>query len=179
MSVATRYAEALIELAEEKNKLEEIMQNYHKLMDLLNKQEKLFKILDHPVITREEKKEIFDQLSHNMERSIRNFLHLLVDKKRENLLTQIYHEFNRLSLEQQKRTLCHVVTSHPLEKSEKEELKKALASISQRSIELEDVVDQDIIGGIVVRIGDTVYDYSIKKQLNKLEEQLKKTTITS
>ena len=179
MSVATRYAEALLMLAEENDKLNEIVNEFHSLMDMLNKNEKIFKMLEHPVVSQSEKKEMFDHLTQNMQTEIKNFLHVIINKKRENLLSHIYREFNRLALAHQNRVLCYVTTSHPLEQSEKEELKQSLAKISASQVELEDKVDQGIIGGIVVRIGDTVYDYSIKRQLNRLEEQLKKTTITS
>ncbi|ACB86394.1 ATP synthase F1 subunit delta [Natranaerobius thermophilus] len=179
MIIPKRYAEALFQLAKEREKINEITQSFNQLIERLRSNEEVFKLLSYPVVDIAEKKQVADELTADLEQEIRDYLKVLIDNKRTDELAEIHDTFLDLVRTEENRTLCEVKTPIPLDEDELKKIQDLLAQMSEGEVEIETTTDESIIGGIVVRIGDRVFDYSLKGQLNSLREQLKKTTITS
>ena len=103
---------------------------------------------------------------------VRNFLRLLVDKNRESELSGAYEDFVRLVEEAQDLVHVEVVTAVPLTASLEEALKAKVESSLNKTVELSMTVDEEILGGLRLRIGDRIADASVRHRLEKLHELL-------
>ncbi len=100
------------------------------------------------------------------------YLHLLVDKRREEAMAQTEQEYVELANEARGIVTAHVTTAVELSEQEEAEIKVKLAQMTGKSVNLEKIVAPEIIGGVLVRIGDTVIDGSIQGQLDALRGTL-------
>jgi F-type H+-transporting ATPase subunit delta len=105
---------------------------------------------------------------------IKNFLRLLVDKKRFGAIEDISDYYSRLTDEISNITRADIVTAKPLKTKALEKLKKALAELTSKEVKTEVKEDESLIGGLVVKIGDLVLDGSVKAQIEGLKESLKR-----
>lgn len=178
MNLQTRYARALLEAAEEQQKFDQVKDDFAALMDELKKYPEVSEIIKNPAVKIDEKKDIIDTLLENKEPLLNNLVMLAIDKKREKLLWSIYHSFELLAAEKKQEVICEITTAFPLGKEEEEEIRKFLSrQVDNKKVILRTKVDKTVVGGIVVKIGDKVYDYSIHTQLDKMRDDLKKISI--
>jgi F-type H+-transporting ATPase subunit delta len=175
-ALAQRYARALVDVAVEQKKFEEIRKELVAFVEMTRESADLRNMLVSPAVPREKKHAVIDALTKrlNSSKAFRNFLCVLVDNRRTGLLGQIREAFEAQLLERLGVTHAHVTTARELAVSEKSELSKALERLTGRRIEAEYKLDAAMIGGAVVRIGSTVYDGSVREQLNRLRASLAK-----
>lgn len=100
------------------------------------------------------------------------FLAMLVDKKRFELLPQIGVQLERSLAEKKRTARAHVRAAAPLSPDDAERLKKLLSSFSGKSVDLDIKEDPELLGGVVVHLGDWVLDSSLRGQLRRLKEEL-------
>lgn len=171
--IADRYAEALFDLAREQ-RLEAKFDGV--LRDIVEMSEKhpLFKeILQHPVVRKEDKKQMLTQLFEGkIPKEIFAFLCLLVDKKRESCLSDISVAYKRLLDAHNQVILTEVHTAIALDKSHQAFLRKTLETYLGQSVEMRCHTDPDLLGGVTVKIGDRMIDGSLRTQLNQLTQTL-------
>ena len=129
-------------------------------------------LLASPVILREEKQEVINKI-FGSEGTVRDFICLVTDKNRINHFGKITDTFNELYYEHNNICRMTVVTSVPLKAETKEKLLKKLEDKSGKTIMLTEKVDPSIIGGIVLKIGDTQIDGSVKGRLDEIASMLK------
>jgi len=103
---------------------------------------------------------------------VANFLKLLVDKGRINILEDILNAYQHLMDQALNKARVSVKTAYPLSDDLVAEVKKTLEGLTKKRVEMAIEEDPSLLGGIVVKIGDTVYDGSVKAQLNKIRELL-------
>lgn len=172
--VAERYAEALFEIAQESKKVDEFAEILEDLFDLLDNNEDLANHMFHPVIKAEDKKEVLTKLlKERVPAEILNFLYLVIDKKRIIILDEIIDEFINLRNALNETVVAEVVTAEEMYKTTKTELQAQLASyLGQQEVLMECEVDPDILGGVMVKVGDRLIDASLKTQLKDLAQTL-------
>ena len=175
-ALAQRYARALVDVAVEQKKSEEIRKELVAFVEITRESADLRNLLASPAVPREKKHAVIDVLAKRMKSSkaVRNFLCVLVDNRRTALLGQIREAFEAQLLERLGVTHAQVTTARELGVSEKSELSKALERLTGKRIEAAYKLDAAMIGGAVVRIGSTVYDGSVREQLNRLRASLAK-----
>jgi len=171
--IAKSYAQALFELAKEEKVLDLLPEEVATIAEIFKKEEGLQKIIQHPQISAKEKKEIWQQaFGGKINPLLLNFLFLLTDRKREAFLGEIAQELTKLIRAEKNITVVQVTTAIKLEEKQKESLKaKLLEKTGKEKIELEAKIDPSIIGGIILRIGNTLIDDSIAKHLNVLRRK--------
>ena len=171
--IAERYAESLFEIAREQ-RLEAKFDGMLRDIIEMSKQHPQFKeILDHPVIRKQDKKQMLSQLFEGkIPKELFAFLSLLVDKKRENYLGEISAAYKRLLDAHNQVVLTEVYTAIPLEKDNQSFLKKTLESYLGQSVEMRCHTDPELLGGVTVKIGDRMIDGSLRTQLNQLTQTL-------
>jgi len=126
-----------------------------------------------PTATSEEKAHRLAELARDeLDQRGRRFVAVLARNKRLELLPEIATQFEVLRAEQEKTLDVEVISAHPLDEAERTRLVDALAKRYERKVELVDRVDDSLIGGAIVRAGDTVVDGSVRGKLNKLSEAL-------
>lgn len=172
-NITSRYANALIELSEEKNVFEKTASDVELVFNTLTGSKDLRNMLASPVIKSAKKieilKEIFD--SYISQDTI-NFLTFIVNKNREDLLYEIAKSFVQLKNGKQGLVDINVKSAVEFDEAQKDLMKTQLAEYTKKQVRIDFNVDDNLIGGFVAKVGDTVLDGSVKQQLKNLKKQL-------
>lgn len=172
-SVARRYAAALFEQAHRTGTLNEAQADLENVARTLIETPRLAAILMQPLITEANKKAALKAaLEGRISLRTLGFLNLLVDKRRIDLLAEVEQEFSRRVREFNNVALANATSAVPLTETEAAALKRSLEARTGKNIDLRTSVDPSLIGGVLVRIGDTVYDGTVKGNLERLRERL-------
>ena len=166
--LAGRYAAALFQAASakgEEQKVQADLGSAHKLLlDAMG-------ALRHPRVPPASKKKLLhDALADKVGATTLNFLNLLVDKKRFELMVMVSANYAKLAADKRGSAKAHVRTAKPLSADEQKLLAAKLKNFSGKEIELDVKEDPELIGGIAVKIGDWVLDSSLRGQLRRLKE---------
>jgi len=173
--IAKRYAQALFDIAEEENRYQDYYGDLKQFSAILHENANLHDFFANPVFDKDEKKAVITEVLKKtaVSETSCNFLKLLVDKGRINHLGEIESCYEQLMDSVLKKARVLVKSAFPLSESIKSDLKKKLENITGKEIEMNIEEDRSLMGGIVVKIGDTLYDGSIKAQLNNIRELLR------
>lgn len=174
--VARRYARALFEEARARGQAEAIDADVALLYESFTASRELARVFESPVIPREKKKKIIETLfGGRLQPLTVRFLELLVEKERESLLPAIVAAYRTLLDEEQGIIEAQVRTAFPLDEAGAQPLVAKLERLTGKKIRLQLQQDPSLIGGVVVRVGDTVYDGSVRQQLTALRERLRRS----
>ncbi|NMB08097.1 MAG: F0F1 ATP synthase subunit delta [Tissierellia bacterium] len=176
--VGNRYANALFEAGLELNKLKEFQKDFAFVLDILEKEPKIEIILSHPKISKNEKKDLLNNIfGKTISQEMLNFLYIIVDKRRERYLIEIAKEFNKLFNEYENIVEITAITAVPMNKDSQEKLKVILGNKMNKNIILKNLVDPSILGGVLLKIENKIIDGSIKSQLENVERTIKTGTL--
>lgn len=170
-----RYAEALIDIAEEADKLDEIADNLTLLNELAGKGKQLRKVLQHPEIEKEDKLKVLEAVSKkaNFCNEFRDFLKVLTEKDRLDLIHGVFLRYGDLCRAKKNRLKAVIKTAVSLNKDQIGRVKEILSRKLKKEIIVEEFIQPSLIGGLDIKIGDMVYNMSLFDRLNFMEERLK------
>ena len=173
-AVAERYAAALADVALERKSGEAIREDLAAFVETFLASADLRNALESPAVDGAAKNKIITAIAVKMglNDAVRNFICLIVDHRRTHLFQEILPVF---STELNKRlgiAEAEVTTARALSDAEKKDLLALLQRRTGKKIEARFAEDNTLLGGAVVRVGSTVYDGSVREQLNRLREQL-------
>lgn len=172
-AVARRYAEALFELALEKGLLDQVEKDLAQVTGLLKEDLDLRSIFLNQLLPGNQKMEIFSQLlGPEYQEITRNFIFLLLEKRREEHLFAIYREYVNLADQERNIMDGEVWTAAELSDQIKKDLEKRLSKLSGKNVRLQYKVDPKLLGGAVLKIGDKVLNGSLANRLEKMKENL-------
>lgn len=179
--VTRRYAQALYEEARDQGHLTMVDEDVDFLHESLSGAPQLERVLRSPVIPQEKKQGVLDSLvKPRVSELTYRFVELLLSKDREELLGPMFDAYRNLRDRQEGIVEASVRTAHPLSDEERARLEEAVTRITgQPNVRLQTERHPDLIGGVVVRVGDTVYDGSVRHQLESLRERLARQTSVS
>jgi F-type H+-transporting ATPase subunit delta len=173
-AVGGRYAEALYELARRDDKVDVVEQELKAVSQLIGEDRDLQKILYHPRITAGEKKDLLKVLFEGKISEVTfEFLKLLVERQREQFLSDIVEYFVNKANTDRNITAAGISSAVELTEGEKKDLEVVLAKITGKKVVTDYSVNPALIGGVVVRIGDRVIDGSIRTRLEAMREHLR------
>ena len=173
LSLARRYAQALFDTARKDGTIERVETDLETIDALIRTQPNLLRILRSPVIARPQKKELVRRLFENQVSNLTlRFLNLLIDKRREAVLPEVNRLFRALSYEAENILPVTATVARRLTPEERAHLAEALGHRTGKSIDLAEEVDPELIGGVVLRLGDTIIDGSVAGQLRRLRQRL-------
>ncbi len=176
-TIARRYAQALYEEAERANRMEEVDGDIALIQSSLSGSRELVRFFESPVIPRDKKESIVKQLfGKRVHPDTLHFLDLLIEKKRESIFPEIVQMYGELRDHHLGIMEAHARVAQPLSEEEEKRLRAALERKTGKRIRLQVEQDPGLIGGLIVRIGDTVYDGSVRHQLVSLREQFAQGT---
>ena len=171
--LALKYAQALFELAQENNMLDQVQQELAMVDETVTQYPDLGKLLYHPLVPAAVKKDTVQKIfAASVHEYVLHFLLLLVDKRRENYLSSIYHTFLNLVDEAKNIVTAQAVAALPLSTAQVQALQDRLSAVTGRQIRLEVSVDPRLIGGVAVKLGDKLIDGSVRRRLRTLEQAL-------
>lgn len=169
---ARRYAKALLQSALEQNILDEVIKDIRFVLSTVEDSRELTLFLNSPVIKPEDKKQVLAKIfDEHISGETISLLRLLSEKQRENLLTDICLGFVRLYNQHEGIIQVQVISAYELDDSEKKSLHEALGKSTGKKVEMDVEIDPDILGGIIVKIDDTVLDGSVRHKIRKLKNQ--------
>lgn len=169
---ARRYAKALLQSALEQDILGDVENDMRFILNTILDSRELTVFLNSPIIKKEDKQEALSKIfDEHISDETKSLLHLLSDKRRENLLEDICKGFVQLYNQYEGIIQVDVTTAYELSSSQSKDLRKALASSTGKKIEMNVTANSEIMGGIIVRIDDTVMDGSVKYKIRKLKNQ--------
>lgn len=171
-SLYSRYANALFSIALEENKVEFYKNEIKMLKQVILKNDEILHLLSSCFIQKEDKEKIIDDVFKNQDINIINFLKVIVNNKRTNYLIKIFEEFIKTCNENLnvKEGIVYSITK--LDKKQVEEIEKALKVRLNCEVELVNLIDERLLGGVKVVIEDKIFDGSIKNKLEKLKSSL-------
>lgn len=170
--VAKRYAEALFQLGTEKANLDQLAEELRIVRDVFNNKD-FFTFLKHPRVNNEKKKQLLEEAFQGLQANVVNTLKLLVDRQRVDITPSIIDHFIEKVNDAKGIAEASVFSVRELSDTEKEELQQGLAKrFNKNTIKLTNVVDPSILGGLKIRIGNTIYDGTISGKLTRLERRL-------
>lgn len=171
--VASRYAEALFELADENGQTSEIYSEILDLNDVISSNKNLYDVLRSPFIVKDEKKNVASNLfADKVSKYAKNFLLVLIDSDRTTELSSIVQAYKAMLNDKLNIAEGEVRTAVPLTEEQISELETKLSAKYNKSIKLKNKIDKDILGGVLVRIGNEEIDGTVKSRLDGLKETL-------
>lgn len=173
MSAVSTYAEALFEAARERDELEQVLEDLKDFVGALEESEELRLFYFGAQVPEREKRRALDALTEGLALSARNFLKVLSDNGREEILEEVLLRYEDLVKEHLGRVEVEVTTAVELSEEELGRIKERLASLLEgREVILDTKVDPEILGGAVFRFGGRMVDGSLRGRLMSLREEM-------
>lgn len=168
------YGEALFSLALEEGRMESLLEEVKAVKQVLTDNPELAKLIQHPGIPENEKEEILQNIwGGRISREVTGLMLLLLKKEHYGQLPLVLDYFIKRVQEEEKIGIAYVKTARPLSEEQKQRIvKRLLETTAYRSFEMHFAVDEALIGGMVIRIGDRVLDNSLRTRLANLSRQL-------
>jgi F-type H+-transporting ATPase subunit delta len=170
--IARVYAEALFGAAKEKGNLDAIREQLGQFADALADNREMQFFFFSPYFSSTEKEEGLKKAVAGADAELVNFLDLLIEKHRMPVLFRIRRQFDSLWAKENKRLGVTVTSAVELDPEIAQRIGSEIEEQTGNSVELESRVDPEILGGLVVQVGNTVLDTSIKNSLEKLRKSV-------
>lgn len=172
-TVSRRYAQALLMIATERKALDQYEQELEQFRNTLLADPKVKELIDNPRIPVEEKKKALDLLiKGKISPIVYNFLRLIIDRRREIFFLDIINQYNKYADEARNIVDAEVRSAVQLTDKDYRELQQKLSKVTGKNVRLKNLIDTSLIGGIKVKVGDTVLDGSVTKKLSLLKNRL-------
>ena len=173
--IAARYATAIFEIAKESNTLAKIEPNVTDLAAALAESAELSTLISSPLASREDQQKAIAAIADKMglEPVMKDGLALMAQKRRLFVLPQLLDQLAALIAEDKGEVTAEVASAKALTKAQSEKLAKTLTARIGKDVKINATVDEDLIGGLVVKVGSKMIDTSIRSKLNSLQNAMK------
>ena len=173
--VSKTYGDALFAVAMEDGRMDEFFEAALSIVEILRTNEDFSKLMNHPKIMKEDKVKIVEEtFAERLPKEFIGLMKLMVEKGRASEMLSVFDYFVCLVKEEKKIGKADVTTAIDISDAQKEQIeKKLLETTKYESFEMCYHVDESLIGGMVIRIGDRVVDSSIKTKLYELSRELR------
>lgn len=172
-TIADRYAEAVLDIAEEKECLDFVKNDIKTVVETFKVNKNLQQFIEHPLVPVKDKKEVVESIFDNkISPYVINLIKLLLDRNRMFIFEAINESFKKLFNKRFNIALVEVTTAIEIDENIKESLKNKLGEMLSKHIELTTKIDPEIIAGVVIKVEDKVIDGSINACLENIKKQL-------
>ena len=172
--IASVYARSLFEVAQEQKKLDKVRDQLGEFTDALDETRELQVFFFSPYFSTPEKKDGLKKTVSGTEDILENFLELLIEKHRMPVIFRVRREFDRLWEQENKLLPVEVTSAIELDPKTVKQIGDRIGEQTGQKVELSAKVEPDILGGIVVRVGNSIIDASIRARLEQLRKQVAK-----
>jgi F-type H+-transporting ATPase subunit delta len=170
--IAEVYARSLFEVAQENDKLDEIHDELGEFARALNESRELQMFLFSPYFSSEEKKDGIGKIVENGDEHFVRFLELLAERHRMPVLFRIQRDFDRMWAEEHKLLSVTLTSAVELDEDIQTDIRKKIEEQTGRTVEFDAKVDPNVLGGLVLQVGNFVMDASVRSRLEKLRKQV-------
>jgi F-type H+-transporting ATPase subunit delta len=172
--IPTVYARSLFEVAQEQGRLDEVRDQLGEFADALDSDQQMQVFFFSPYFSTPEKEEGLDKVVTGEEPILKNFLKLLIEKHRMPAVFRVRRSFDELWQRENKLLPVEVTSAIELDQNTVKQIGDRIGQETGQKIELSERVDPDILGGLVVRVGNSIIDSSIRARLDSLRRQVAK-----
>jgi F-type H+-transporting ATPase subunit delta len=170
--IAAVYARSLFEVAKEQDKLDSIREQLGAFADALNDNRELQVFFFSPYFSTTEKQDGLDRAVSDADPILVNFLKLLIENHRMPVIFRVRRGFDELWLEVNKRLPVQVTSAVELDSTTVDQIGARIAAQTGQNIDITATVEPDILGGLVLRVGNSILDASIRNRLEQLRKQV-------
>ena len=170
--IAQVYARSLFEVAQEQDKLDEVRDQIGAVADALSESRELQTFFFSPYFSTEEKKQGLDKALDGADETVANFLAVLIENHRMPALLRIRRELDRMWQDVNQLLPVQITSAIELDEAVAKQIGEEIGRQTGRKVELTSTVDPDVLGGIVVRVGNSILDASIRTRLERLRKQV-------
>jgi F-type H+-transporting ATPase subunit delta len=170
--IARVYAGALFEAARDRDKLDAIREQLGQFADAMDENRDMQVFFFSPYFSSQEKREGIAKAVSEADEELVNFLELLAEKHRMPAIFRIRDSFDELWAEENKRLEVIVTSAVPLDEAIVKRVGDEIARQTDREIDLRSEVDEDVLGGLVLRVGNMVLDASLRNKLERLRKEV-------
>ncbi|WP_455542825.1 F0F1 ATP synthase subunit delta [Intestinibacter sp.] len=171
--IANRYAEALFQIGEEDNKTDNLYNELKEVSSLMTTNNDLNNVMKSPLVSKNEKIQLIDTLfAGKIDNDLKNFLKVLIEKGRISSIKAIEATYKELLNDKNNIIEGYVISAVSMDDEKIKELEKELSKKYNKNVTLTNKVDKSILGGVLVRLGNTEIDGTIKTRLDGLKNQL-------
>lgn len=172
-TIAIRYAEAIYQLVEsDKKKAEAVLDNLQNLQEVYNSNDDLRSFLEHPSVDLADKLALVKKIFTKFEADTQSLIMILLEKRRLNLMPLLAKTFRKQLNKARNIDVAKVSSAKPLAGEQLDEIKSNLEKIFGKSLEIETEIDETLIAGVKVNVGDQVLDSSVKAKLKQMRQLL-------
>ncbi|KAA2219215.1 ATP synthase F1 subunit delta [Maribacter flavus] len=168
---AVRYAKAILDLAVENKATDAVEKDMRSVVSTVSDSKELRDMLSNPVISGSAKKDVLKEVFKGSHAISEGLMNMLVENKRVSLLNEVALKYIILNESLKGKDVAYVTTAVPMTADLEKQLLKQVASISGKEVTLENKIDESIIGGFILRVGDLQYDASVSNKLNNLKRE--------
>jgi len=172
--IASVYARALFEVAQDQGKLDDVRDQLGEFADALDSNQEMQVFFFSPYFSTPEKVEGLDNVVTGAEPIVQNFLKLLIEKSRMPAVFRVRRVFDELWQRENKLLPVEITSAIELDKKTVKQIGDRIGEETGQKIELSEHVDPDILGGLIVRVGNSIIDSSIRARLDQLRKQVAK-----
>jgi F-type H+-transporting ATPase subunit delta len=170
--IARVYAEALFEVAKEKDKLDRIHDELNQFAEAMTENRDLQVFFFSPYFSTAEKRDGIERAVSDADPEFVNFLELLAEKHRMPLIFRVQRQFEQRWKQENKKLDVTVTSAVELDQEIVKKIGAEIEKQTDRSVELSSTVDENLLGGIVLQVGNMVLDASIRNRLEKLRRSI-------
>ncbi|WP_334072195.1 MULTISPECIES: F0F1 ATP synthase subunit delta [Paenibacillus] len=175
---AKRYAKALYEIAAQEGRTLEVENELKALTSSFKSGDEIERFIASPNISSETKWELISRaIEDKLSKPVVSLMKLLVERGRTELLPELLEGYIQISGEALGMANATVYTTYPLNEEEKQQVEAEFGQLVKKKIRIENVIDKDLLGGMKVRIGDTLYDGSLAGKLERLEKSFRRQAL--
>ena len=175
-SLARRYARALLSIGADRKNTDKLGADLRAFAQAMKTSEELAMLLGNPAFPRADRKKIVDALAQRFgtDPTVRTFLYLLLDKERLSQLPAISREVDAAIEAAAGRISAEVTSAKPLTSAQLAQITAALEKLSGKKVQIVRKEDPELLGGVVAKVGDIIYDGSVRTQLRQLRDSMAK-----
>jgi F-type H+-transporting ATPase subunit delta len=173
-AIARRYAVALADVAIERGESLSVQEELVKWGSMIQSNPLMQEALSNPTIAYELKRNVLKEIiaRTRIRQTTANFLHVLLKNQRLNELCEVNRKFAEVLDERSGAVAAYVTTAGPVPQKYKDALQQKLTKLTGKKVRLTFSIDKEMIGGLVTRIGSTIYDGSVRDELRRMERTL-------
>ncbi|WP_163580482.1 F0F1 ATP synthase subunit delta [Gracilibacillus saliphilus] len=174
-NVAKRYAEALFQIGAEKETVDFLETELATVKEVFQTNQAFLQFLQHPKVEAEKKKQLLNEAFAGFSKEVLHTLSLLVDRHNESIVPDIVDHFITFANQAKGVKEATVFSVRALSDAEKEEIENVFTKkLNVKTLKINNHVDPSVIGGVKIKVGNTVYDGSVKGKLDRLERQIRR-----
>ncbi len=169
---ASRYAKALLEIAIDQKKIDSILGDMNFISQVSTESNDFTQMLSSPIVKSDKKLDVFNIIFDQFEQESKDFIHMILENKREDMLPAIAAAFDELVKDYRGIVPITIVSAVKLDESTKDSILAKVKAAVDGNLEVTEEIDESLIGGFLVKMGDLHMDATISNQFNNIKQSL-------